>query len=189
MNAPYLVFFGITGVLLALLAWALRNPRKSSPHKLDLASLEQSERRHATYFALIRQALSPADFAFLASRGSAALTRRVKKQRRRVVLLYLRRLRADFQCLLRLARALAALSPEVGAGQEFERLLLSALFSCRYQMVRLTLRTGLLAVPQLSGLSQLVSELAVRMEGAVRELGERAALTAKLGSSLDRRGI
>jgi hypothetical protein len=56
-------------------------------------------------------------------------------------------------------------------------------------MVRLTLHSGPLSLPQLSGLSQLVSELAVQMESSMKELGERAAFAAKLGSPLDRRGL
>jgi hypothetical protein len=189
MNATYFLFFGIVAVLLSLVIWALRNPSKNPPQEFDLASLEQSGRRHATYIALIQQALSPADIDFLSSRGSPVLVRRVKKERRSIVLLYLRQLQTDFRRLLYLARAVAVLSPEVGAGQEFERLRLSVLFSCRYQMVRLTLHSGPLSLPQLGGLSQLVSELAVQMESSMKELGERAALAAKLGSPLDRRGM
>lgn len=189
MNATYYLFFGVVAVLVFLLLWALRKPAKRSAPKLDLTSFEQCERRHATYFALIQQALSPVDLDFLSSRGSPVLVRRVKKERRGVVLLYLRQLRADFQRLLHLARAVAVLSPEVGAVQELEQIRLSALFSCRYYMTRLTVHSGLLSLPQLSDLSQLVSELAVRMETSMKELGERAALSAKLGSSLDGRGV
>src|SRR5215468_8975795 len=176
MNTTYFLFFGIVAVLLVLLAWALRTPRKRSVNQFDLASLEQSGRRHATYFAPIQQALSPADIDFLALRGSPALARRVKKQRRRVVLLYLRALRSDFRRLLHLARALAVVSPEVGTTQELERFRQAPLFSCRYQMVLLILHSGLLAPPQVGGLSQLVSELAIQMEFAIKELGERALL-------------
>jgi len=189
MNATYFIFLGIVAVLLGLLAWALRTPRRRSVHQFDLASLEQSGRRHATYFAPIQQALSPTDIDFLALRASPALTRRVKKERRRVVLVYLRALRSDFRRLLHLARALAVVSPAVRTAQELERLRLAALFSCRYQIVLLTLHSGLLAPPQLGGLSQLVSELAVEMELAIRELGERAVLAGRLSSSLDGGGV
>ena len=189
MNPTYFLFFGIVAVLLVLLAWALRTPRKRSVNQFDLTSLEQSGRRHATYFAPMQQALSRADTDFLVSRGSPKLAHRVKKERRRVVLVYLRALRSDFRSLLHLARALAVVSPEVGASQELERFRLAALFSCRYQMVLLTLHARLLAPPQLGGLSHLVSELAVQMEVAMRELGERAVLAGRLGSSLDGGGL
>jgi hypothetical protein len=189
VNLTFILFFLIVAALLALLAWALRNPTKRMQLGVASASLEQTGRRHATYLPLIRQALSPADLEFLAARGSPRLARRARKERRRVALSYLGELRSDFQRLLRLARVVASLSPEVGAAQELERVRLSFRFSCRCQMVRAALYSGLLVLPQLSGLSQMVSELAVRMETAMKELGERAALAAKLASSPDGRGV
>jgi argininosuccinate lyase len=44
-------------------------------------------------------------------------------------------------------------------------------------------------LPQLDGLGDMVSGLSVRMEEAMKELGERAALAAELASSLNRRGL
>ncbi len=185
MNLTFILFVPIVVALLTLLAWALRSPERHTASRVEPASLEQPGPHHATYLQLIRQALSPADLEFLAARGSPSLARRVRKERRRVALSYLNELRNDFQRLLRLARVIASLSPEVGAAQEWERLHLSFRFSCRYQMVWAGLYSGLLVVPQLSGLSQIVSELAVRMETAMKELGERAVLAAKLASSTD----
>ena len=183
------IFVPIVAVLLLLLTWAIRAPRKDSRGGFDLASLEESGRRHATYFALIRQASSPADIKFLTQKGSPEIVRRVRKERRRVALLYLSQLRDDFQRLLRVARAVAALSPAVGTRQEFERAWLSFEFSWRYQMIRAGFYYGLVPVPQLNALSHMVSDLAVRMETSMKELGERAAMAAKLASSLDGNGV
>jgi hypothetical protein len=182
-------FASIVAVLLLLLVWALRGPRNSSSGKFDLAALEESGRRHSTYFALIRQASSPADMEFLKNRASPKVVLRVRKQRRRVALLYLGQLREDFQRLLLLARAVAALSPSVGTRQELERFWLSAQFSWRYQLIRAGFYYGFLPVSQLSGLSHMVSELAVKMEASVRELGERAAMAAKIASTFDGSGV
>lgn len=189
MSFTLILFFLIVAALLAVLAWALRGPRPHAAHKLDLECLEQTGRRHATYLPLIHQALSPMDFAFLSSHGSPQLLRRARKERRRVALSYLTALHDDFQRLLRLAQVVALLSPDVGAAQEFERARLSLLFSWRYQMVRAALYAGLLSLPRLDALSHIVSELAVRMETALKDLGERAALAAKTASSLDGRGV
>ncbi len=189
MSFTFILFVSIVVALLILLAWALRNPAQRKALKIEPASLEQPGPRHSTYLPLIRQALSPTDLEFLATRGSPGLARRARKERQRVTLSYLDELRNDFQRLLRLARVVASLSPEVGAAQEFERLRLSFRFSCRCQMVRVGLYSGLLVLPQLGGLSQMVSELAVRMEAAMQELGERAVLAAKLASSPDQRGV
>jgi hypothetical protein len=88
-----------------------------------------------------------------------------------------------------MARVIAALSPEVVAVQEFERLFLTVMFAWRYQMTRWKLWTGLAPMTQLDGLSNLVSGLSVRLELAVQELGERAAAAAELASSMNRRGL
>src|SRR5450755_2247404 len=189
MTAPLVIFFSIAAVLLRLLVWSLRAPGKSSGAKFDLASLEESGRRHATYFALIRQASSPADMEFLARRGSRQIAVRVRRERRRVALVYLSQLRDDFKRLLRLARAVAALSPAVGSRQELERLWLSWQFSCRYHLIRAGIYNGLLPIPQLGSLSHVVSQLAVQMENSMKELGERAAMAVRMASTLDGNGV
>jgi hypothetical protein len=189
MTATLFIFFGIVAALLLVLVWALRAPGKSSRGKFDLASLEESGRRHATYVALIKQAASPADMEFLAKRGSPEIVRRVRRERRRIALLYLTYLREDFQRLLRLARAVAALSPAVGSRQELERLWLSLEFSWRYQLIRAGFHYGLLPVPQLNSLSHMVSQLAVQMETSLKELGEQAAMAVQMASTLDGNGM
>lgn len=185
MTATLFIFFGIVIILLLLLAWAMQRPRRTPADKFDLTSLEESGRRHATYFALIRQATSPDDMEFLLKRGSRALANRVRRERRRVALLYVSQLREDFQRLLRLARAIAALSPAVGARQELQRFWLGWHFAFRYRLIRVGFQYGLLPIPQLNALSHMVSELAVQMEASMKELGERAVMAAKMASSLE----
>ena len=180
----------VVGVLMALLLGALRTPRNHSRGDApQLESVEESARQHATYFGLIRQAMSEEDFEFLAVRGPTRLVCRTHKERQRIALLYLENLRADFQRLLRLARVIAVLSPEIAASHEFERLRLSIRFSWRYRIVLLALYGGHLLMPQLSGLSQIVSELAFQMESAMQELGDRASVAAELASTLNRSGL
>jgi hypothetical protein len=98
-------------------------------------------------------------------------------------------LREDFQSLLQMARAIAMLSPELAAIQEFERIRLTAKFAWQYQMIRWKLLAGIAPMPQLHGLSDLVSGLSVGIEAALKELGERAAAAAELASSMNRRGL
>jgi hypothetical protein len=185
MTGALFILFPVVAALLLLLAWGLRSPAARLGGKFDLGSLEESGRRHATYFALIRQAASPADLEFLARRGSPQIARRVQRERRRVALLYLTHLREDFQRLLRLARAIAALSPAVGSRQELERLWLSWEFWWRFQMIRAGFYYGLLPLLQLNTLSHMVSQLAVQMETSMKELGERAARAVEMASTLD----
>jgi len=189
MTGALLAFLFIVTALLLSLRWALHAPRKSSAGKFDLASLEESGRRHATYFALIKQAASREDMEFLARRGSRAIARRAVKERRHVALKYLTQLRDDFQRLLRLARAVAALSPAVGSRQELQQLWLSLVFTWRYQVIRVGFYYGLLPIPQLNSLSHMVSQLAVQMETSMKELGERAAMAVKMASTLDGNGL
>ena len=113
----------------------------------------------------------------------------MRRERRQVALTYLSALRAELDTLLHTARVIAALSPEVAAGQEFERVLLTVNFVWRYRMIRIGVWAGLTPLPQLNHLSNMLSAYTVRMEEAMRELGERAALVAEMASSPDRRRI
>ena len=178
------------GMLLILLLWALRSSQNDSLASAPyLDSIEEPARQHATYFGLIRQAMSHEDFEFLAARAPLRLVRRAHQERQRIALLYIENLRADFQRLLRLASVITVLSPEIAASHEFERLRLSIRFSWRYRIVLLGLYAGHLLMPQLTGLSQMVGELGFRMESAMQELGERASVAAELASTLNRSGL
>jgi len=91
--------------------------------------------------------------------------------------------------LWRLARVIASMSQQVGMKQELERLQLALMFSCRYEMIRVQFLLGFAPVPELGELSEVISKLSIRLETAMRDIGERAALAAKLASSLDGRGV
>lgn len=189
MNFPLLLMFGLGILLLLLLAWVLRDPRKLAKLGADLSPAEDLDRRHVTYFPQVRQTMAAQDFAFLASRGSRSLTRRVRTERRKIALAYTACLRGDFLKLWRLARVIASMSPQVGASQELERFRLGLAFSWRYEMIRIKILFGFAPLPELGSLSDVVSRLSIRLETAMKELGERAALAAKLASSLDGRGL
>jgi len=184
----FYLFFGLVGVLLLLFAWSMRNPRKRGRTLADAGVLEECGRAHVVHLPQIRQALAETDYFYLSQKAPAFVSRRIRQERRRVALAYLSALREDFQSLLRMAKIIARLSPEVVALHEFERLRLTVAFAWRYQMVRLQLRAGLMPIPRLDGLSDLVSGLSVRMETAMNELGERAVLAAEIASSFDGRG-
>ena len=182
----YLPIFGLVVALLLLFVWSLRRPVRGKPTAEALPSMEDSGMRHIAYLPQIQQTLSRADMEYLTLKGSAKLAKRVRRERRKAALSYVAALQNDFERLLRLARVIAVLSPEVGAVHEFERLRLSVLFGWRYQLLRVLLQLEVAAMPQLSGLSGMVSTLAVRTQEAMNELGERAALAAEMASSLER---
>lgn len=178
---------GAAGLLLVLLLYTQRQPRREK--RTDLEALGELARSHVTYLPVIRQAMSAQDFAFLESRAQGRAVRRTHKERQQIAVLYLAELRADFQQLLRLARIIAVMSPEVAASQEFERLRLTVHFTLRYALVLAGLHLGWLLMPQLSRLSDMVSELAYRMESCMKELGERAVVAMELASTLNRRHL
>lgn len=188
----FVLLFTLGAILVGLaFAWMLRNSKGSAAAlKGDALKFEtRSGRGHATYLPVIRQAMSATDFQFLAARAPIRLLRRAHKERQRVARLYLGELRDEFQNLLRLGRVIAVLSPELRDAQRFKRLRLTLQFFWRYQILLLALYSDLLLLPLLCGLGVIVSELAVRMEDATKELGERAALAGELASSLDRRRL
>lgn len=113
----------------------------------------------------------------------------MRRERRQVALSYLSALRAEFERLLHTARVVAALSTEVAAGQELERTLLTVNFLWRYRLARMSVWAGFTPLPQISDLSNLLSAYSVRLEEAMKEMGERAALVAEMVSSPDRRRI
>ncbi len=183
MTAFLYVVSGVAVLLLILLGWALRSPsatrKKSGP-------LEEHRRSNIQYFPQIQQALAAADQKFLLEKGGTELARGVARERRKVAFSFLSALDEEFSRLLRLARIIASLSPEVAPMQEFERVRLTVAFQCRLQALRVGLALGAAGVPQLQAVSDIVSQLSVRMETAMKELGERAALAAEMASAVER---
>lgn len=184
-----LPIFALVAFLFGIFLWSSRGSRNPPLPSVQTADMDPSGQRHSGYYPQIRQALDPRDLKYLSSAGGAGLARRVHRERRRVVKRYLVALRNDFDRLLRLARAVAVLSPEIVAVQELERLRLIMEFRWRIRVIQLRLLIGAATLPQISGLSDLVGHLAARLETAMTELGERAALAVELASSLDRRNM
>jgi hypothetical protein len=189
MTGTLVLFSSVAVLLLAALIWALRAPSRKSRGNFDLDTLEQHGRRHATYLSLIRHASSSADLAFLSRRGYVKLHSRLHQERRKVVVHYLDQLRSDFERLTRMASAIAALSPSIGVRHELERAQLSFEFLARYYAIRLAFGWGFVPIAQISQLSQMVSQLSIQMETAMKEFGERAAMAARgAASPLDGNG-
>jgi len=189
VSLTLLLLFAFVAGLLLLLAWALRGPRTQAKPGAISKSFESGDRLHVNSLPQIRQALDVADYEFLGQKGGTALQRRVRRERRGIALAYLSALRLEFEDLLRMARIIAGLSTEIVALQEFERVRLTAKFMWSFEMVRMKLLLGFVSLTQLDALSNLISGLSVRLEAAIKELGEHAALAAELASPPHRRGI
>jgi len=189
LNLSLFLLAGFAVLLLILLIGVLREPQRDGKLENDLGFPEEAGRSHATYLRQVQQAMAAADFEFLAARGSRGLSQRTRKERRRIALAYLCCLRSDFLKLWRLARVISTMSPKVGVAQEFARLRLGLIFSLRYEMIRIKFLFGFAPLPELGTLSGVVSKLAGRLETAMKELGERAALAASLASTPDGRRL
>jgi len=185
-----LIALGATvAVLLALLVWTLRGSERYIGSRTVSKALQGSGRTHVSFLPQMRQGLRSGDAGCLMRAGFSRLRNPVRRERRRVALLYLSALRQDFEELMRISRIIAGLSPEIGVGQELERLRLRTSFLWRYRIVWMSLWAGLTPLPQISNLSNLLSGYSVRLEEAMKELGERAAIVAEMVSSPDRRSI
>jgi hypothetical protein len=181
-------FFGLIGLLIFLFVWAIRDSKRRASRSSGRSIPEDLDRTHISHWPQIRQALAKTDYEFVANQAPREL-RRMRRERRRVALAYLSALRGDFDTLLGIARVIAVLSPEVAGAQEFERLRLTVNFLWRYRVIRMCVWVGYAPLPQMDGLSNLISGLSVRLEAAMKELGERAALVAEMVSSPDRRRV
>ena len=178
MNHSLLAFSGIGLLLLLLLAY-LSFPRRGANSSVDLGTPPERDWRHIMFLPYIKQALAPADIAFLQARGSPALAQRIQKERRQIALKYLRALRTDFEKLVDFARVLAVMSPEVELAQELQSFRLQLGFAYRYQLIHARLALGIAPSNALGNLSDMVSGLTIRMEEAISDLGERAALASE----------
>jgi len=188
MSLTLIVLGATVALLLALLVWTLSDTRQQQGSHA-LSELKEGGRAHVKFLPQMRRALEIGDDEFLARTRVRGLRERVGRERRRVALSYLSGLRKDFEELIHISRAIAALSPEIGAAQEIDRLRLKVIFLCRYRIIWISLRAGLAPLPQISDLSNLLSGFSVRLEEAMKELGERAAMVAEMVSSPDRRRI
>ena len=189
MSLSLIAFGIIVAVLLVLLGFVLRgNGQQRGSYRFPKAP-DEASRAHTNFLPQMRQALKSDDEEFLARTGVSGLRGRVSRERRRVALSYLAALRQDFEELMHISRVIATLSPQIGVAQEVERLRLRVSFLWRHRIIWLSLRTGFTPLPQLSDLSNLLSGYSVRLEEAMKEMGERAALVAEMVSSPDRRRI
>ena len=189
MSFTFYTFLIIVALLLTVFVWSLRSTNRQTVPFSSSGVLHDFQASHVMHLPQIRRALAPADYEFVSKKISPKALRQMRRERRQVALTYLSALRAEFDRLMRTARVMAALSPEVTTGQEMERILLTVSFLWRYRATRLILRAGFAPLPQLSDLSNVLSSFSVRLEEAMREMGERAAVVAEVVSSPDRRRV
>lgn len=186
----YLFLIGFTvAALVGLSLWALGGPAEKRAVDHFSLPVPAEFARNSRYLPLIRQALSDEDLQYLRSRVAVGLVTKARRERKRAALAHLTALRTEFANLQALARVVAALSPEVDSADEIHRLCLTAQFAWRSEMVALRVRCNVAPFRELRNLAEMVSTLNARLEAAVKDIAERAALAGEMASALDRRGL
>ena len=181
MSITIFLFILLAVILIAALAWAVRPPK----HKLvsiDEVLAALTEEHHYSRFSQIQQALNPEDTEFLRDRGFGSLLGRIRSERGRVALLYLDCLQDEYEKLLEASRVVAAMAPGLVAMDEAERFKLNLRFAlgCRY--MRWKLRLGLQPWRGFARLPEMAGGMALRLEVATSQIGERTALSFDLSS-------
>ena len=187
MNLFLILFIALAVLLVLLLAWAVRPPKRTLVSQEDIIEA-LCEKRHYARLPQILQCLRPEDTDFLHSRGYDNLVVRVRRERKGIALDYLRYLEQEYQLLLDATRILAKVAPEVSPLDEFQRFRLNLhfLLYCRY--LRWRLRLGLSPWTIFGILGDMEGDITLRLEAATTSIGERAAIASEFPLFLQNRG-
>lgn len=186
MSVTILLFIALAVVLVALLAWAVRPPKKTLLSVDDVFDA-LTQKRHYARLPQILQSLRQEDTDFLYTRGHDHLAGRIRRERKQIALRYLDYLEDEYQLLLEASRILARIAPEISPMDEFARFRLNTRFVllCRY--LRIRLRLGLEPWSVFGILSDMEGDITLQMEAATTRIGERAAIAAEFPLFLEDR--
>jgi len=184
MNITIILFILLAVLLIGALAWAIRPPKRRRVSINEVLAALCAE-HHYSRLPQILQALKPEDTAFLHARGFAPLRRRIRSERGRIALLYLECLQEEYEKLLEASRVVAAMAPELVAVDEAERLRLNMRFALGCRFLRWKLRLGLEPLRGFGRLSEMTGGMALRLETATSQIGERSALSLAFASILE----
>lgn len=170
----FVVTLVFLAVLLALL-WLLFGSRTNEAVlSLDALQIEKILPVNCGHFPQISQLLSQEDTQFMRKRAPHHIEGKWRAERRRILKQYLSGLRQDFTRLERLARLIAALSPEIRKRQEWEWFWLALQFHFSYRTVALKLALGSFSPEGLAGLSQMIAGLASELENRMALIAEHS---------------
>lgn len=161
-------------ILLALLWLLFGSPTNQTVSSLDALEIEKILPVHCRHFAQISQLLSQEDTEFMRKRAPRHLVGKWRAERRGILKQYLDGLRQDFTRLERLARLIAALSPEIRKRQEWEWFWLALQFHLSYRMVALKLALGSFSPEGLAGLTEMIAGLTGELENRMALIAEHS---------------
>lgn len=161
-------------ILLALLWLLFGSPKNERVSPLDPLQIEQILPVNCRHFPQISQLLSQEDTQFMRKRAPHHIEGKWRAERREILRQYLDGLRQDFTRLQRLARLIAALSPEVRKRQEWEWLWLALQFHFSYRMLALKLALGSFSPEGLAGLTEMIAGLTSELENRMALIAEHS---------------
>jgi hypothetical protein len=112
MSMTVTLFIVLAVVLVLLLAWAVRPPKKTLLAVDDVFDA-LAEKRHYARLPQILQSLRHEDTDYLYTRGHDHLAGRIRRERKQIALRYLNYLEGEYQLLLEASRILARIAPEI----------------------------------------------------------------------------
>ena len=175
MNFPVLIFLILAILLVLLLAWAARPPKRTFRSAQDVLEALCQE-RHYSRLPQILQALRDEDTSYLRDAGQARLVGQVRAARTAVAIAYLGYLEEEFQVLLEASRILSTMAPDLSAMREFERFKRSMRFMLCCHYLRWRLRLGLQPWNVFGIISDMAGDMTLQLEAATGRLGERAMM-------------
>jgi hypothetical protein len=175
MNFPVLIFLILAILLVLLLAWAARPPKRTFRSAQDVLEALCHE-RHYSRLPQILQVLGDEDTSYLRDVDQARLVGQVRAERKAVAIGYLDYLEEEFQVLLEASRILASMAPELSAIREFDRFKRSLRFMLCCHYLRWRLRFGLQPWNVFGTISDMAGDMTLQLEAATGRLGERAMM-------------
>lgn len=181
MSITIFILLGVA--ILALVIWLLFPAKANgSSSVIESLEIEQLQPLHCRHFPQIRLLLEPDDRKFVERSVSATAARIWRRERRKILLAYVRGLAEDFNRLERLARLLASLSPEVTRKREWEWFWRGLQFRIMLRLLTARFAFGDFSLPHLARLTDFVAshaaELEVRMSQMSGMLPSRVRMSA-----------
>lgn len=161
-------------ILLGLVWLLFGSQRNASAPTIGDLQIEKVLPANCRHFPQISQLLSQEDTEFMRKRASRHIESKWRDERRRILKQYLDGLRQDFTRLERLARLIAALSPEIRKRQEWEWFWLALQFHLSYRMVALKLALGSFSPEGLAGLTEMIAGLTAELENRMALIAEHS---------------
>lgn len=159
--------------LVVALVWMLFG-RQAQKTDLTAAALEIKKLLpiHCRHFPQIHHILKSDDKEFMDRRAPRQVVRSWQAERRRILRIYIRGLKQDFRGLEKLARLLAALSPEIKRKQEWEWFWLGVQFRLLYRLTLLRFVFYASPANELVRLAETLIDLAAALEQSIDRMTE-----------------